>query len=149
MPNKHNPDVIEIMRAKYAEIAGHYSELENLISLPSGYHRDLQLTKRSLIYSTHCVTKTLSLLPGLIKSIKVNTQRSNEFIDQDMLMTDHAYNLVQSGVPFREAYDKVKSDQDPQLIIQPISRNNSSSGSAYNLELKTIKLRPQKLTKTK
>ena len=66
-----------------------------------------------------------------------------------MLMTDHAYNLVQSGVPFREAYVKVKSDQDPQLITQPISRNNSSSGSAYNLELKTIKLRLQKLTKTK
>ena len=51
MPNKSNPDVIEIMRANYAVIAGHYSELENLISLPSGYHRDLQLTKRSLIHS--------------------------------------------------------------------------------------------------
>ncbi|MGB1330412.1 MAG: argininosuccinate lyase [Gammaproteobacteria bacterium] len=149
MPNKSNPDVIEIMRAKYAEIAGHYSELENLISLPSGYHRDLQLTKRSLIYSTHCVTKTLSLLPDLIKSINVNTQRSNEFIDQDMLMTDRAYNLVQTGVPFREAYVKVKSDQDPQLITQPISRNNSSSGSAYNLELKTIKSRLQKLINRK
>jgi len=149
MPNKSNPDVIEIMRAKYAEIAGHYSELENLISLPSGYHRDLQLTKRSLIYSTHCVTKTLSLLPDLIKSIKVNTRRSNEFIDQDMLMTDRAYNLVQSGVPFREAYVKVKSDKDPQLITQPISRNNSSSGSAYNLELKTIESRLKKLINKK
>jgi argininosuccinate lyase len=149
MPNKSNPDVIEIMRANYAEIAGHYSELENLLSLPSGYHRDLQLTKRSLIYSTHCATKTLSLLPDLIKSIKVNVQRSNSFIDQDMLMTDHAYNLVQSGVPFRDAYVKVKSSQDPQLITQPLSRKNSSSGSPYNLDLKILKSRLQKLTKPK
>ena len=99
MPNKSNPDVIEVMRAKYAVIAGHYSELENLISLPSGYHRDLQLTKRSLIHSVHCVTGTLDLLPELIKSIKVNLQRSDEFIDQGMMMTDRAYELVQSGLP--------------------------------------------------
>ena len=66
-----------------------------------------------------------------------------------MLMTDRAYNLVQTGVPFREAYVKVKSDQDPQLITQPIARNNSSSGSAYNLELKTIKSRLHKLINRK
>jgi argininosuccinate lyase len=66
-----------------------------------------------------------------------------------MLMTDHAYNLVQSGVPFREAYVKVKSTQDSQLITQPLSRNNSSSGSPYNLDLKTLKSRLQKLTKSK
>ena len=82
MPNKSNPDVIEIMRANYAVMAGHYSELENLISLPSGYHRDLQLTKRSLIHSIHCVTKTLGLLPDLIKSIKVDANRRNEVIDK-------------------------------------------------------------------
>ena len=51
MPNKHNPDVIEILRANYSILAGQASELENIISLPSGYHRDLQLTKRSLVSS--------------------------------------------------------------------------------------------------
>ena len=40
MPNKKNPDVIEIMRGNYSIIAGNYSELENLLSLPTGYHRD-------------------------------------------------------------------------------------------------------------
>jgi argininosuccinate lyase len=149
MPNKSNPDVIEIMRANYAVMAGHYSELENLISLPSGYHRDLQLTKRSLIHSIHCVTKTLGLLPDLIKSIKVDTKRSNKFIDQDMLMTDQAYELVQSGLPFREAYIKVKSQQETSVISKTLSRKNSSSGSAYNLDLKTLKTRLKKLDKSK
>ena len=149
MPNKSNPDVIEIMRANYAVIAGHYSELENLISLPSGYHRDLQLTKRSLIHSIHCVTKTLGMMPDLIKSIKVNTQRSREFIDHSMLMTDRAYELVQSGLPFREAYIKVKSNQEKDLVSKNLSKKNSSTGSAYNLDLKILRARLKKLSKSK
>lgn len=149
MPNKSNPDVIELMRANYAVIAGYYSELENLISLPSGYHRDLQLTKRSLIHSIHCVSKTLALLPDLISSIKVNLQRSSEFIDQDMMMTDQAYALVQSGLPFREAYLKVKSNKDTNFVSKKLSRKNSSSGSAYNLDLKILRARLRKLTQLK
>ena len=146
MPNKSNPDVIELMRANYAVLAGHYSELENLISLPSGYHRDLQLTKRSLIHSIHGVSKTLALLPDLIASIKVDLQRSSEFIDQDMMMTDQAYALVQSGLPFREAYLKVKSNKDTNFVSKKLSRKNSSSGSAYNLDLKILRARLRKLT---
>ena len=149
MPNKSNPDVIELMRANYAVLAGHYSELENLISLPSGYHRDLQLTKRSLIHSIHCVSKTLALLPDLISSIKVNLQRSSEFIDQDMMMTDQAYALVQSGLPFREAYLQVKSNKDTNFVSKKLSRKNSSSGSAYNLDLKILRARLRKLTQLK
>ena len=145
MPNKSNPDVIEIMRANYSVIAGHYSELENLISLPSGYHRDLQLTKRSLIHSFHCASKTLELVPNLIKSIKVDVKRSAEFIDQDMMMTDRAYDLVQSGMPFREAYINVKSNKDSASTSKTSSRKNSSHGSPYNLDLKVLKSRFKKL----
>lgn len=145
MPNKSNPDVIEIMRANYSVIAGHYSELENLISLPSGYHRDLQLTKRSLIHSFHCASKTLELVPNLIKSIKVDVKRSAEFIDQDMMMTDRAYDLVQSGMPFREAYINVKSNKNSVSTSKTSSRKNSSHGSPYNLDLKVLKSRLKKL----
>ena len=149
MPNKSNPDVIEIMRANYSILAGHYSELENLISLPSGYHRDLQLTKRSLIHSIHCVLKTMNLLPDLVSSIKINTHRSNELIDQSMLMTDQAYAMVQSGIPFRDAYSEVKSNRDKKLSSKNISRKKSSSGSAYNLNLQVLNSRFIKLSKNK
>ena len=149
MPNKSNPDVIEIMRANFSILSGHYSELENLISLPSGYHRDLQLTKRSLIHSIHCVLKTMNLLPNLVKSIKINTNRSNELIDSDMLMTDQAYEMVQSGMPFRDAYAKVKSNRDKNVLSKNVSRKKSSSGSAYNLDLQVLKSRFIKLSKNK
>ena len=66
MPNKHNPDVIEILRANYSIVAGQSAELENLLSLPSGYHRDLQLTKRSLIASFEITSKSLKILPCLL-----------------------------------------------------------------------------------
>ena len=66
-----------------------------------------------------------------------------------MLMTDRTYELVQSGVPFREAYSKVKTNQDKELISEGSSRKNSSSGSAHNLDLKVLKSRLKQLTKTK
>ncbi|MDG1061789.1 MAG: argininosuccinate lyase [SAR86 cluster bacterium] len=146
MPNKSNPDVVEMMRANYSILAGHYSELENLISLPSGYHRDLQLTKRSMVHSMHCAINTLRLIPDLVRSIKINTSRSKDFIDEEMLMTDEAYELVQSGVPFRDAYMKVKTSERKNSLDKNISRKKSSSGSAYNLELRILRARLKKLS---
>ena len=147
MPNKSNPDVIEVMRASYAVIAGHYSELENLMSLPSGYHRDLQLTKRSLIHSLHSASQTLALLPDLIKSLKINKSKSRDLIDENMRMTDQAYDLVQSGIPFRDAYMSVKTNQESGLKPTKKSKLKSSSGSPDNLELKVLNSRLQKLLK--
>ena len=147
MPNKSNPDVIEVMRASYAVIAGHYSELENLMSLPSGYHRDLQLTKRSLIHSLHSASQTLALLPDLIKSLKINKSKSRDLIDENMRMTDQAYDLVQSGIPFRDAYMSVKTNQESGLKPTKKSKLKSSSGSPDNLELKVLNSRLLKLLK--
>ncbi|MET0655516.1 MAG: argininosuccinate lyase, partial [Pseudoxanthomonas sp.] len=50
MPNKRNPDLVELMRASYASVAAARTEIEQLLSLPSGYHRDLQFTKGALFH---------------------------------------------------------------------------------------------------
>jgi argininosuccinate lyase len=143
MPNKHNPDVIEIMRANYSIIAGYASELENLISLPSGYHRDLQLTKRGLVKGFNTALTTLSILPDLIYSIQVNKEQSIKFIDDDMKMTDRVYELVSKGMAFRDAYNKIKtSKKDGQEISGKLI--NSSPGSPGNLNLKNLKKRLKK-----
>jgi argininosuccinate lyase len=147
MPNKSNPDVVELMRGSYSVIAGHYAELENLLSLPSGYHRDLQLTKRSLIHSVYAVSKALELVPDLIRSLKVNKSRSAELIDESMLMTDQAYALVQTGVPFRDAYMKVKDKAGHQPAPLKKTSKSSSVGSPHNLQLKSLSARLEKLTK--
>ena len=143
MPNKQNPDVIEILRANYSILAGQASELENIISLPSGYHRDLQLTKRSLVSSFDISLKSLSILPKLIKSIKVNKKNSLEYIDNEMKMTDKVYALVNEGTPFRDAYNKVKNSND---ISQFSETNiaNYSEGSPGNLKLNVLEKRLSK-----
>ena len=143
MPNKHNPDVIEILRANYSILAGQASELENIISLPSGYHRDLQLTKRSLVSSFDISLKSLSILPKLIKSIKVNKKNSLEYIDNEMKMTDKVYALVNEGTPFRDAYNQVKNSNDLSQFSET-TRSNYSEGSPGNLKLNVLEKRLSK-----
>ena len=143
MPNKHNPDVIEILRANYSILAGQASELENIISLPSGYHRDLQLTKRSLVSSFDISLKSLSIIPKLIKSIKLNKKNSLEYIDNEMKMTDKVYALVSQGTPFRDAYNKVKNSNDLSQFSET-TRSNYSEGSPGNLKLNVLEKRLSK-----
>ena len=143
MPNKHNPDVIEILRANYSILAGQASELENIISLPSGYHRDLQLTKRSLVSSFDISLKSLGILPKFIKSIKVNKKNSLEYIDNEMKMTDKVYALVNEGTPFRDAYNKIKNSNDLSQFSET-TRSNYSEGSPGNLKLNVLEKRLSK-----
>ena len=137
MPNKNNPDVIEILRANYSILAGFSSELENLLSLPSGYHRDLQLTKRSLINGFQTSLKSLDIIPALLKTIKINKTNSNKYIDNEMKMTDKVYSLVSDGVPFRDAYSLVKNSDDHSLLPETKSLNHSM-GSPGNLNLNLL-----------
>lgn len=140
MPNKHNPDVIEILRANYSILAGQASELENLLSLPSGYQRDLQLTKRSLISSFDISLKSLNILPKLIDSIKVNKSKSIAYIDEEMKMTDKVYALVAQGKPFRDAYNLIKNSDDLSSYAQSNSKDYSE-GSPGNLALDKLDAR--------
>ncbi|MDC0962337.1 argininosuccinate lyase [Gammaproteobacteria bacterium] len=143
MPNKHNPDVIEILRANYSILAGQASELENLLSLPSGYQRDLQLTKRSLISSFDISLKSLNILPKLIDSIKVNKSKSITYIDEEMKMTDKVYALVAQGKPFRDAYNLIKNSDDLSSYAQSNSKDYSE-GSPGNLALDKLDARLKK-----
>ena len=143
MPNKHNPDVIEILRANYSILAGQASELENLLSLPSGYQRDLQLTKRSLISSFDISLKSLNILPKLIGSIKVNKSKSIAYIDEEMKMTDKVYALVAQGKPFRDAYNLIKNSGDLSSYAQSNSKDYSE-GSPGNLALDKLDARLKK-----
>lgn len=143
MPNKHNPDVVEILRANYSIVAGQSAELENLLSLPSGYHRDLQLTKRSLIASFEITSKSLKILPKLINSIKINKSKSESYIDEEMKMTDKVYGLVSKGVPFRDAYTEIKNTDDLSDFSDS-DYANSSEGSPGNLNLKFLENRLKK-----
>ena len=144
MPHKKNPDLFELVRGKCNMIVALPNQIALLTAnLPSGYHRDLQLTKRSLVSSFDISLKSLSILPKLIKSIKVNKKNSLEYIDNEMKMTDKVYALVKQGIPFRDAYNKVKNSND---ISQFSETNiaNYSEGSPGNLKLNVLEKRLSK-----
>lgn len=112
MPNKRNPDLVELLRAAYAVVPGARSELESLLSLPSGYHRDLQATKGPLLRAMSRGLDAVSLVSELIGALEFDTDRMREAINSEMYATDRAVELTSEGVPFREAYKQVAGELD-------------------------------------
>jgi argininosuccinate lyase len=104
MPNKRNPDVVELLRASYASVAAARTEIEQLLSLPSGYQRDLQFSKGSLFHGVRHGLMALALVPDLLARMQWNEAPMRAAIEPAMYATDVAIEQAAAGVPFREAY---------------------------------------------
>ena len=104
MPNKRNPDVVELLRASYACVAAARTEIEQLLSLPSGYQRDLQFTKGSIFHGVRHGLMALELVPDLLARMAWNADAMRAAIEPQMYATDVAIEQAVAGVPFREAY---------------------------------------------
>ncbi|WP_430388672.1 argininosuccinate lyase [Dyella sp. 20L07] len=104
MPNKRNPDVVELLRASYASVAAARTEIEQLLSLPSGYQRDLQFSKGSLFHGCRHGLAALELVPDLLARLDWNEPAMRAAIEPAMYATDVAIEQAAAGVPFRDAY---------------------------------------------
>ena len=104
MPNKRNPDVIELLRASYASVAAARCEIEQLLSLPSGYQRDVQLSKGSLVHGVTHGLRALQLVPDLLARMQWNEPAMRAAIEPAMYATDVAIEQAAAGIPFRDAY---------------------------------------------
>jgi len=142
MPNKRNPDVIELMRASYASIAAARSEIEQLLSLPSGYHRDLQFSKGAIVHGFARGLGALGLLPELLRQLQWRPQAMQAALESSMYATDLALELATQGVPFREAY---RQAADPAAWQQrdPLASLSArvSPGGAADLRLDLLHTR--------
>ena len=119
MPNKRNPDLVELLRATYASIAASRTELEQLLSLPSGYHRDLQFTKGALFHAFGRGLGAMALLPNLLRGMEWKTDRLAGAFDDGMYATDKAVELAVAGLPFREAYKQAAAEPLPRAGADP------------------------------
>lgn len=104
MPNKRNPDVIELMRATYASVAAARTEIEQLLSLPSGYQRDLQFSKGAMFHGFKRGLGALALLPDLLARFEWKPVVMRDAIEPAMYATDVAIEQAVAGIPFRDAY---------------------------------------------
>ena len=112
MPNKANPDVVELLRARAATVEAAMVEIQSLLSLPSGYQRDLQLTKAPLIRGMAASLQALAIVPAMIEGLALREPAMLEAISAEMFATDLALQNAARGVPFRTAYLEAKSRLD-------------------------------------
>ena len=150
MPNKRNPDVIELMRATHASVAAARTEIEQLLSLPSGYHRDLQGSKGAIFHGFGRGLPALELLPDLLANLEWRQDRMRAAMDSGMYATDVAVEQAAAGVPFREAYraaaasaDQVGAGRTPEASLAA----RVSPGAAADLRLDELRERWKSLSK--
>ena len=111
MPQKKNPDVLELVRAKYHILISHEIALKSMISnLISGYHRDLQLTKKPVMESLEITRQSVVIITHVFRHLEVNAENCKKDLTQELYATDRAYELVRQGMPFRDAYQKISKE---------------------------------------
>ncbi len=106
MPQKRNPDALELARAKAARAFGGFARLASVLhGLPLGYHRDLQEDKEPAFDAADTLEHVLAALVGVVETVRFDPESMRQACDQDGLYaTDLAESLVLAGVPFREAH---------------------------------------------
>jgi argininosuccinate lyase len=105
MPQKKNPDVLELVRGKYHLVNGNEFKLRSLISnLTSGYQRDLQLMKGPLFRSFETTAECLEIMTLVLHGIEVDEDRCRSAMTDELYATEKVYRLVKDGMPFRDAY---------------------------------------------
>jgi len=105
MPQKRNPDVLELARAKSARLLGDLvALLATLKGIPAGYSKDLQDDKALLFDAFDTVALVLPAVTGAVASLTVDRDRMRGALDASLRATDLADLLVEAGVPFRESH---------------------------------------------
>jgi len=138
MPQKKNPDGLELMRAKAASMSAWASQVKGIIrSLPSGYNRDFQETKEPFILGLELALQAALVMDRTISRLEVNRQRLFDAFTPEIFATDAALELVTGGMSFRDAYRKVGTELDQVSGRDPVEsiRNRTAAGTAGNLRL--------------
>ena len=108
MPQKKNPDVLEIARAQYHAVVANEFLIKGVIgNLMSGYNRDLQLTKKPLMESFEIVRNTLQIMTRVVELLEIDEEKCRQACTFEIYATEEAYKLVRAGMPFRNAYRKI------------------------------------------
>lgn len=128
MPHKKNPDVFELMRAKSKKLLGYLvSTIGITSSLPSGYSKDLQETKETIIEAINETTKILDVLEEIVEYIHFDEEAVFSKMKKDIFSVDIAVSVMEKfNIPFRDAYRKVGS------TIEKYQKTNAKDTQDYD-----------------
>ena len=148
MPQKKNPDALEILRANVSVIIANQEMIKNISkNVLSGYNRDLQLIKKPLIESVNIIKDSLDVIDLYMDNIEPKESSIKKKINKEIFTADVANSLVEKkNIPFREAY-KIASDELKNYTVdyEKNLKSKLSIGSPGNLGLKYYKKRIQEL----
>ena len=104
-------NVLELIRANHHKIISLEFQIKSIIvNLPSGYNRDLQLTKEPMIKGFEITKKGLQVMKILVEQLKVDAKKCKKAMTEELYATNKVYNLTKQGVPFRDAYKEVSKN---------------------------------------
>ena len=140
MPHKHNPDGFELVRAKCNQLQALPNEINLILTnLTTGYHRDFQVLKESLVRGFDTLKDCLDILVAMVTHLDVNTELIHQ-TKYDLLFTVEEVNrLVLQGVPFRDAYKQVGDQVNAGEYVPDRAVVHSHVGSIGNLGNDQIK----------
>ena len=141
MPHKKNPDVFELIRAKCNRVQATPNELTLLINnLPSGYHRDLQLTKEILFPAIEELKGCLQLAVLMLSNIEVKDDILADDKYKYLFSVEAVNELVNQGTPFREAYQQVGNQIEKGTFQFDYNKglHHTHEGSIGNLKNEAI-----------
>ncbi|MEX2444409.1 MAG: argininosuccinate lyase [Alkalispirochaeta sp.] len=149
MPQKRNPDVLELLRSRSGIVDGYAAQCRNVVrNLPSGYNRDLQDTKEPLLRALATVEESVVVATTLMERVSPDRERMRAALNSEVFATDYAYQLVEQGVPFREAYKRAAADYSRQELPDPesarLQRRSTGTPGALNLDSPKRRLVDQK-----
>jgi argininosuccinate lyase len=136
MPQKKNPDALELVRAKAALVLGNLVTMFSIVkSLPSGYSRDLQDLKPSLWKTSSTALESVKIMNGVVKSLNIHKERMEEAASNSYAISlDIAEQLVvKKGMPFRSAHKVVGA-----LVEEAVSKNRSAFTSLQKEDIRTV-----------
>ena len=140
MPHKKNPDVAELLRGKSNKLKAAPNQLQLLMSnLPSGYHREFQLTKEILMPAIDEIKDCLEITHYMVSNMKVKSDLLKDSKYDLLFSVEEVNKLVVQGMPFREAYVQVgKMIEAGEFNGSSREINHSHLGSIGNLGLSEI-----------
>ena len=148
MPQKKNPDVLELIRAKTSKAIACATAVQELIkAAPSGYNRDLQEAKQSFMEGISITRTSLRIMTPLIRKLTINRKKLLAAFEPGVFATDTALELVAEGVPFRDAYHYIKSHLDELEVADPYKAIaiKTHLGGTAGLNLKALGKRAQEI----
>ncbi|MCC5925406.1 MAG: argininosuccinate lyase [Bacteroidetes bacterium] len=119
MPQKRNPDAWELIRATYHRFSGISAELSSVgANLTSGYHRDLQVSKRAVMDAVFAAEELATAVERALRGVDVDVEACERSLTAEVFATHEANKLVSQGMPFREAYRlAAKMVSDAKVLV--------------------------------